>query len=345
MKKAFLLLCSVLLLGGLLLPRAGYRLAEAVLSRSAASSEAVPSSAPSEENGLLERFFPAPAAYTGDADVFRIQNLSTGAVEEVEKRAYILGAVAAEMPADWPDEALKAQAIAAHSYALYCRDHAADAAQGWLSADPTRRQGYLTDAVLRSYWGTQYETNYARLSALVDEVLDTVLCYDDAAAGTSYFALSNGQTEASENVWGAPLPYLIAVDSAADRSAPNYEVSLPLSQAQVQTALAGLGLTPDAADPASWFGSPTRTASGYIASLPVCGQTLSGTALRRALGLRSTDFTVSYTDSVFTFTTHGYGHGVGMSQWDAKAMAEQGATAAEILAHYFPGTTLCRSAS
>ena len=344
MKKAFLLLCSILLLGGLLLPRAGYKLAEAVLSRSAASSEAVSLSTPSEENSLLERLFPAPAAYTDDANVFLIQNLSTGAVEEVEKRAYILGAVAAEMPADWPDEALKAQAIAAHSYALYCRDHAADAAQGWLSADPARRQGYLTDAVLRSYWSTQYEANYARLSALVDEVLDTVLCYDGAAAGTSYFALSNGQTEASENVWGAPLPYLIAVDSTADCSAPNYEVSLPLSQAQVQTALAGLGLTPNA-DPDSWFGSPTRTASGYIATQPVCGQTLSGTALRRALGLRSTDFTVRYSDGVFTFTTHGYGHGVGMSQWGAKSMAEQGAAAAEILAHYFPGTTLCRSAS
>ena len=344
MKKAFLLLYAALLLGFLLLPRAGYRLAEAVLSRSAVSSEAVPSSYSSEENSLLERFFPASAVYEGDAAIFSIQNLSTGAVEEVEKRVYLLGAVAAEMPVDWPDEALKAQAIAAHSYALYCRDHAADATQGWLTADPVRRQGYLTDAVQRSYWGTQYAGNSARLSALVDEVLDDVLCYDGAAAGTSYFALSNGQTEASENVWGTSLPYLIAVDSAADCSAPNYEVSLPLSQMQVQTALAGLGLTPDA-DPASWFGSPTRTASGYIASLPVCGQTLSGTALRRALGLRSTDFTVHYADGVFTFTTHGYGHGVGMSQWGAKAMAEQGSSAAEILAHYFPGTTLCRSSS
>ena len=215
MKKAFLLLCAALLLGTLLLPRAGYRLAEAVLSRSAASSEGSPSSASSEENGLLERLLPSSAAYTGDADVFRIQNLSTGAVEEVEKRAYLLGAVAAEMPMDWPDEALKAQAIAAHSYVLYCRDHAADSAQGWLTADPARRQGYLTDAVLRSYWGTQYEAHFARLSALVDEVADEVLCYDGTAAGTSYFALSNGRTEASENVWGAPLPYLVAVDSAA----------------------------------------------------------------------------------------------------------------------------------
>ena len=345
MKKAFLLLCAALLLGTLLLPRAGYRLAEAVLSRSAASSEGTPSSASSEENGLLERLLPSSAAYTGDADVFRIQNLSTGAVEEVEKRAYLLGAVAAEMPMDWPDEALKAQAIAAHSYVLYCRDHAADSAQGWLTADPARRQGYLTDAVLRSYWGTQYEAHFARLSALVDEVVDEVLCYDGTAAGTSYFALSNGRTEASENVWGAPLPYLVAVDSAADCSAPHYEVALSLPQAQVEAALAGLGLAPDAAAPGSWFGSPTRSLSGYITAQPVCGQALSGTALRRALGLRSTDFTVHYAGGTFTFTTHGYGHGVGMSQWGAKALAEQGAAAAEILAHYFPGTTLCRTSS
>ena len=86
------------------------------------------------------------------------------------RREYLIGAVAAEMPITWPDEALKAQAIAAHSYALYCRDHAADPAAGWLTADPARRQGYLTDTVLRSYWGTAYEENHARLAALVDAV-------------------------------------------------------------------------------------------------------------------------------------------------------------------------------
>ena len=104
------------------------------------------------------------------------------------------------MPLTWPDEALKAQIVAAHSYALYCRDHASAANGSWLSADPARRQGYLTDTVLHSYWGTDYEANYARLSALVDAVLSDVLCYDGAAAGTSYFAISNGRTEASENV-------------------------------------------------------------------------------------------------------------------------------------------------
>ena len=213
----------------------------------------------------------------------------------------------------------------------------------WLSADPARRQGYLTDAVLHSYWGTDYEANYARLSSLVDSVLGDVLCYDGAAAGTSYFALSNGRTEASENVWGSALPYLVPVDSSTDLSADNYEVTLTLSAPQVQQLLSsGLGIAADSAAPERWFGETTLTASGYAASLPVCGQTVSGTALRRALGLRSACFNIRYQDGSFLITTKGYGHGVGLSQWGAKALAEQGWTYEAILTHYFPGTQLCR---
>ena len=250
--------------------------------------------------------------------------------------------VAAEMPISWPDEALKAQAIAAHSYALYCRDHAAEPASGWLSVDPVRRQGYLTDAVLRSYWGTAYEENYARLSALVDSVLTDVLYYGSAPAGTSYFAISNGMTEASENVWGTALPYLVAVDSSTDLNADNYLYTVQFTAEQMQQALAGLGLLPDPAAPANWFGEAALTPSGYVASLPVCGQSVTGPALRKALGLRSACFTVQYQEGSFLLTTKGYGHGVGLSQWGAKALAEQGQSAEEILAHYFPGTELRR---
>ena len=344
MKKAFLLLCTLLLVLGSLLPLAGYRLAKAVLGETAASSEVPVSSALPAPGGSLpgtDTGSPETAAFTGDAEVFLIEDQSTGEVQQVPRRDYLIGAVAAEMPLSWPDEALKAQAVAAHSYVLYCRDHATAANGAWLSADPARRQGYLTDAVLHSYWGTRYDANYVRLSALVDSVLTQVLCYEGAPAGTSYFAISNGRTEASENVWGAFLPYLVAVDSSTDLQADHYEVTLTLSSAQVQAALAAQGLTPDAAAPEQWFSSPIRTASGYVARLSVCGVDWSGTFLRRALGLRSTDFTIRYENGQFYITTHGYGHGVGLSQWGAKAFAEQGLSYDAILAHYFPGTTLC----
>ena len=297
MKKAFLLLCALLLVLGSALPLAGYRLARAVLGRRAD----VPPAPASSTSAVSEA---SPAAFEGDADVFLIEDLSTGEVQQVPKRDYLIGAAAAEMPLTWPDEALKAQIVAAHSYALYCRDHASAANGSWLSADPARRQGYLTDAVLHSYWGTDYEANYARLSALADAVLSDVLCYDGAAAGTSYFAISNGRTEASENVWGSALPYLVPVDSSTDLSADNYEVTLTLSAPQVQQLLSsGLGISADSAAPERWFGETTLTASGYAASLPVCGQTVSGTALRRALGLRSACFNIRYQDGSFLITT------------------------------------------
>ena len=174
----------------------------------------------------------------------------------------------------------------------------------------------------------------------MDEVLDDILYYEAAPACTSYFAISNGQTEASENVWGSALPYLVSVDSGSDRSADNYEYTAAFSDAQVQQALSGLGITADLAAPESWFGPAELSPAGYTKSLSVCGQTVSGTALRRALGLRSTCFTVRHQSGNFNFTTHGYGHGVGMSQWGAKTMAEQGEDYAAILAHYYPGTTL-----
>ena len=207
MKKAFLLLCALLLVLGSALPLAGYRLARAVLSRRAA----VPPAPASSTSAVSEA---APAAFEGDADVFLIEDLSTGEVQQVSKRDYLIGAAAAEMPLTWPDEALKAQIVAAHSYALYCRDHASAANGSWLSADPARRQGYLTDAVLHSYWGTDYEANYARLSALADAVLSDVLCYDGAAAGTSYFAISNGRTS------GAALSPTSSQWTAAPTSPP-----------------------------------------------------------------------------------------------------------------------------
>ena len=296
----------------------------------------------SGENGvrIAQARYPA-SLYPGDIE-FIAKGGNVQIIVHVYMEDYMLGVLPYEMDNSFPLEALKAQAIAAHSYALYCRDHAAEPASGWLSVDPVRRQGYLTDAVLRSYWGTAYEENYARLSALVDSVLTDVLYYGNAPAGTSYFAISNGMTEASENVWGTALPYLVAVDSSTDLNADNYLYTVQFTAEQMQQALAGLGLLPDPAAPASWFGEAALTPSGYVASLPVCGQSVTGPALRKALGLRSACFTVQYQEGSFLLTTKGYGHGVGLSQWGAKALAEQGQSAEEILAHYFPGTELRR---
>ncbi len=336
MKKAFLLLCGVLLVLGSALPLITYQIALTAWAPAPRQAE------PASSEGLASSAVDASSLPAADAATsVRFTDQSTGQTVELSMREFLIGAVAAEMPVSWPDEALKAQTVAAHSYALYRRDHSTAADGSWFTADPTRRQGCLTNAVLHSYWGTAFERNYTRLAALVDAVETQVLYYADAPAGTSYFAISNGRTESSENVWGTALPYLVPVDSSTDAAADNYEYTVVLSAAQVQQLLAaGLGITADLAVTEQWFGAPEYTPSGYVVTLPVCGQTVRGTALRKALGLRSTCFAITCQSGTFSFTTRGYGHGVGMSQWGAKALAEQGMDYTAILAHYYPGTQL-----
>lgn len=275
--------------------------------------------------------------------------LDTGSntVLTVPVRDYVLGSVASEMPITWPDEALQAQAVASHSYALYQKSHTdrSSLSGAFLSADPARREGFMTEEVLRSYWGDAYSENYARLSALVDEVLDQILLYDGEPAAACYHAISNGHTEASQNVWEQTLPYLQGVDSPTDRTNPDCEAHFTLTRPQMEHLLAVA--FPDYAlpdDPSDWFGAQEYTDAGYVARIQVAGQWVRGTVLRRVLALRSACFSIEWqpTEEQFILTTWGYGHGVGLSQYGAHAMAAGGSSWAEILAHYFPGTELGR---
>lgn len=281
---------------------------------------------------------PAPAE-----PMIRVQNAATGEVLDVPVLDYMIGAVASEMPITWPDEALKAQGIAAHSYALYQRDHADTASLGgaWFSVDPARRQGYMTTEVLKSYWGDAFDANYQRLKELLEPLEHTMLLYDGAPAAACYHAISNGRTEASQLVWNEALPYLQGVDSPLDKLAEGYQETVSYTTQQMYDMLAtqfsGLDLS-GSAD--SWFGETSLTDAGYVDTIQVGGAFVKGTQLRTALGLRSSCFTIQRTEEGFDVTTLGYGHGVGLSQCGAEAMASQGQSCAEILSWYFPGTTL-----
>ncbi len=283
-----------------------------------------------------------PGAGLAELDI-QLWDEGAGRLLSVPVEEYLVGVMAAEMPPDWPDEALKAQAVAAHSYVLYQRAHADTAALegGWLAVDPARRQGFMTDEVLRSYWGDAYEQNYARLAQLAAEVKDELLLYGTEPAAACYHAISNGATEASQNVWGEALPYLQGVDSPLDLTSPDYEKTVTYTPQQMYDALLlgcqGLVLE---GGPAGWFGDVRYTGAGYVAEIGIGGQQVSGPAVRAALSLRSACFTVEYADGVFTVTTRGYGHGVGLSQYGANALALTGRTHEEILAFYFPGAAL-----
>ncbi len=285
-----------------------------------------------------------PSAAAGET--FRILDTSTGEVMEVTASDYVLGAVAAEMPMTYDAQALAAQAVAAHSYALALKSQTEKspelaAAGADFSADPNRRLGFITQDVMKLLWGGQYDEYYARLTAAVTPVLGEVLTYNGQPALACYHAISNGTTESAQAVWGGEVPYLVPVDSSLDKTSPDYEQTLSMTAQEMKECLspnfAGLDLS---GDPSGWFGIFERTPEGYVSAVHLGAVSCDGTDIRAALGLRSSDFTITWTTDHFAVTTRGYGHGVGMSQYGANAMALQGKTYAEILAYYYPGTVL-----
>jgi stage II sporulation protein D len=272
--------------------------------------------------------------------------LAGGAVTDLSCREFLIRTLAFEMAPTYHAEALKAQAVAAYTY--YGRRQRAQTADPdptlngahFKTPDDTFPKNYTVEK-LRERWGDKFVAYYANLCAAVDAVAGKHITYNGEWIDACYFAISNGSTESAKTVWGTQVPYLPAVASPGDKLAANYETKTTLTVEQVKTALTAA----DAAvtlgdDPAAWFGEPTLSAAGTVASIPVGGKTLAGTAVRAALDLRSATFAIAYADGSFTFTVRGYRHNVGMSQAGAKYMANNGADYREILSHYYPGTTI-----
>lgn len=298
---------------------------------------------PSSSEGLSPDSSQAP---TAEEDTFVLLDTSTGKLLTLSEREFLLGDVASEMPLSYDPEALKAQTVAAHTYYDRLRTRQrADPDPSLRGADFTCDTAsqliYITPEQQKEKWGGEYDTYYSKLCQAVDAVLGERLTYQGEPAETTFYAISGGRTESAETVWGEPIAYLVAVASPGDTLAPGYCSTADFSSAELKEKLTAqwkkLKLSDD---PAQWFGTPTCTESGTVTEIAVGNLTLSGGELRTALGLRSAIFTVEYQNDTFTFTVRGYGHGVGMSQYGANTMARQGATYAEILAWYYPGTTL-----
>ena len=277
---------------------------------------------------------PSPAATTAPtpatAQTVTVYDEALGKERLLSVEAFMAGAAACEMPPDWPDAALQAQMVASRSYA--------QAQSQPMTVNSAQCSGWTEESILKLRWGDDFEAAYARLQALAAQVSGAVLLYDGAPAAACYHAASCGHTEASQNVWLTALPYLQGVDSPWDRTAPDFEVTVEYTAPQLSDAVASLTGAIPQGDAAGWLGDTVWDAAGYVQSITIAGQKLTGSEVRGALGLRSACFSMAWDGAVFTVTTRGYGHGVGLSQYGAKAMAEGGSSWREILTYYFPGT-------
>ncbi len=247
------------------------------------------------------------------------------------------------MPPTFHPEALKAQAVASHTYALNLRRQSRadpDAAFDF-TVDPSNWKGYVTEKQFRERYGDLADAYWKAITEAAGEVYGYILTYEDEPIVAAYHSMSSGVTEDASNVWTGGKPYLVPVESRGDTLAPDYTTEVRISAQELSRALQSAypGITLGN-DPSGWLRIDKRSQSGYVTQLAAGNLTIHGKELRTLLDLRSSDFSIIYDGNAFLFTVKGYGHGVGLSQYGADYMARQGTSFDEILMHYYPGTTL-----
>lgn len=247
--------------------------------------------------------------------------LASGQILSISLEDYVVGVVASEMPASFNIEALKAQSVAARTYAL-------KRSSTILSAT-TSDQVYKTEDQLRAMWGNSFNTYYNKVKSAVNSTRGKYITYNGTYIDALYFSTSNGKTEDPVYVWGKSYPYLKSVDSPFDTSLRSYShtTSIPLS-----TFNQKLGVN---VSDSSEINILSKTTGNRINQISIGNKIFTGVKVRTLLGLRSADFDISIVNSTVTISTRGFGHGCGMSQYGANEMAKQGKNYIQILKYYY----------
>ena len=267
---------------------------------------------------------PAPVAQANIITIYR----SNGTVLNIELEEYLVGVVAAEIPASFNVEALKAQAIVARTYTLK------RISRGLTLGDTAATQEYKDINQMKNTWQGDFQKYYDKIKSAVDATKGKYITYGGTYIDAVYHSTSNGYTEDSVYVWGNSIPYLKSVDSSWDKTASSY---LRTETKDNNTILNILGISISADTPVEVL---SRNTSGRITSIKIGNSTYTGVNLRNLLGLRSADFDIVVQNGNLVFTTRGYGHGVGMSQYGANGMANNGYNYAQIITHYYQGVQI-----
>ena len=264
-----------------------------------------------------------------------------GTVVQTDMEAYLRQVVAAEMPASFEPEALKAQACAARTYTVRLQNRGGKHDGADVCTDSKCCQAYISPADAALKWGIQAGEFSTKIARAVADTDGLGVLYGGEPIEAVFFSSAPGKTSDAVAVWGSSVDYLKSVDSPEGDEVPNYRTEVVLSAEEVRTRI--LTVYPGAdlsGKPGGWFSQIYTGESGAVTSALVGGVTLTGNQVRGALGLRSPAFTVAFDGADFTFSVTGYGHGVGMSQYGANVMAAKWATWQEILQHYYPGAEL-----
>lgn len=278
-----------------------------------------------EEQGVIVQFVP-------QEDVRRITLRLGEEGMEMDLEEYVTQVVLAEMPAAFEVEALKAQAIAARTFAWKAHTTGGKHGDGTVCVNAGCCQGFVSRENFLGYYGTAGELQ--KIEDATKATADMVITYNHQLIEAAYFSSAGGSTEDAVAVWGGDYPYLTAKDSPEE--AAQGEESRAFSSTYLEMVLN----TRLEGEPEEWFHDWEYTTGGGVASVGIGNRMFTGTQVRKLLELRSTVFTVSIANDVVFFHTLGHGHRVGMSQYGANALAEEGKSCEEILMYYYSGIQL-----
>ncbi len=247
----------------------------------------------------------------------------------IDLEDYIVGVVAGEMPASFNMEALRAQAVAARTYAMYKMQNIKD----YVLATSVSDQVYLSSEAMKNKWGNDYNYYYNRVKEAVDSTKGEVLTYNDELIIAYYFAISNGYTDDGKTVFNDDKAYLMSVDSSWDKNYKAYYSEAVMSK---NTFCSCLNISCNTIN----ISNIVRSDSHYVRQITINGKTFTGLQVFNKLSLKSTDFEIEVNGNNVKVKTYGFGHSVGMSQYGAEGMASAGYSYQDILKHYYQNTEI-----
>lgn len=269
---------------------------------------------------------------------FRVYLTEENRIVTLTAEEYLTGCLAAQIPLDYEQEALNAQAAAAMTYGVRVMEDLKNTIPEGadLSDDSKLCQPYFTPEKCAEMYGESYEKYLLALQKAAQYGAKHLITYENQPVYAVYHSVSAGRTCSALGVWGREFDYIQPVDSSGDKEYINYECRNEMTVEQARLCLVNYKsdiVTP--ADYSKWFSEINANEDGYVISVKIGENLFTGGDIWRIFGLRSTAFRVEYTDGIFTFITKGYGHGAGLSQFGANEMAKRGSTAEEILHHYY----------
>ena len=256
---------------------------------------------------------------------YTVKLLNNNKIEALDLEEYIVGVISCEMPASFEIEALKANAVAARTYALKKMNEN----NIYDLENSTNNQCYINTVQMKDKWKDNYDYYYTKILTAVKETEGKIITYNDEVITAFYFSTSNGYTENSENVFSQKLEYLRSVDSYWDENTKTFYKEVEFEE---KNFLQLLNINSDKVNKIEII---SRSNTGRVNEIKINENVFKGTIFRTLLALRSTDFEIDLTNGKVKIKTKGYGHGVGLSQYGANEMAKLGYNFEAILKHYY----------